>query len=194
MKNFLKLLLIKAKLKKINTLCFSPFVSRKAKIGSHSIINEGSLVDSNCEIGNYVCIGKYNNITKAKIGNYCSLANNISIGQGEHDKSRVSTSSLFYSAPYDELTQNSCIIGNDVWIGVDSIILRGVTIGDGAIIGANSVVTKDIPPFAVAVGSPAKVIHYRFDEEKQKKISQSQWWNKSLEDAKKFVHEIDQNR
>lgn len=68
------------------------------------------------------------------------------------------------------------IIGNDVWIGVGSIIRRGVTIGNGAVIGANSFVNKDVPPYAFAVGSPARVIKYRFKKEMIEKIEESCWW------------------
>ena len=74
---------------------------------------------------------------------YVSIANNVTIGAGEHDLNKISTSSLFYDNAYDVLTEKDCIIGNDVWIGVDSIIRRGVTIGNGAIIGANSFVNQD---------------------------------------------------
>jgi virginiamycin A acetyltransferase len=84
-------------------------------------------------------------------------------------------------------TDEKVTIGNDVWIGHSVIILSGVTISDGAIIGGGSVVTKDIPPFAVAAGVPAKVIKYRFKESTRDEITEMQWWNKEpyeLEDIK----------
>lgn len=68
-------------------------------------------------------------------------------------------------------------IGNDVWIGARAVILSAVTIGDGAIVGANAVVTKDIPPYAIAVGVPAKVIRYRCSEEQAQKLQQIAWWD-----------------
>ena len=71
---------------------------------------------------------------------------------------RVSTNTIFYEDAYDDLTKKECIIENDVWIGTDAIILRGVHIGNGAVIGANSVVTKDVPDFAIVAGVPAKII------------------------------------
>jgi acetyltransferase-like isoleucine patch superfamily enzyme len=74
-------------------------------------------------------------------------------------------------------TKGDVIIGNDVWIGYGVTILSGVTIGDGAVIGACSVVTKDVPPYAIAGGNPARIVRYRFDEETIKKLLEIRWWN-----------------
>lgn len=92
---------------------------------------------------------------------------------------------------YAELTKEDCRVGNDVWIGMDSIIRRGCSVGDGAVIGANSFVNKDVPDFAIVAGSPAKVIGYRFDEIKRKKIIDSDWWNKSLPEAKRIIERLE---
>ena len=72
-------------------------------------------------------------------------------------------------------------IGSDVWIGAGASIMTGVNVGDGAVIGANSVVTKDIPPYAVAVGVPAKIIKFRFDEDIINRLLKIKWWNYSKE-------------
>ena len=77
-------------------------------------------------------------------------------------------------------------IGNDVWIGGHSTVLPGVTIGDGAIIGAGAVVSKDIPPYAIAVGCPIRIIKYRFDEETIQQFLDLKWWDKG-EDCLKLV-------
>ena len=68
-------------------------------------------------------------------------------------------------------------VGNDVWIGATSTIMSGITIGDGAIIGAGSTVTKDVPPFAIVAGNPGKIVKYRFTEEQIEKLLQISWWN-----------------
>ena len=68
-------------------------------------------------------------------------------------------------------------IGNDVWLGYEAVILAGVTIGDGAIIGARAVVTRDVPPYTIAAGVPAKPLHKRFDEQTIARLQQLQWWN-----------------
>jgi len=69
------------------------------------------------------------------------------------------------------------VIGNDVWIGLDATIMPGVTIGDGAIIGAKSVVTHDVEPYTVVAGNPARVVKKRFDDETMKRLLKIQWWN-----------------
>lgn len=79
------------------------------------------------------------------------------------------------------------VIGNDVWIGHNATILPGVKIGDGAIIGAYSVVAKDIPPYAVAVGNPVKIVKYRFDEELISLLLKYKWWNKEEEEINKIL-------
>ncbi|RXJ84871.1 CatB-related O-acetyltransferase [Arcobacter sp. CECT 8985] len=166
-------------------------ISIKIKLGVNVEIAKNTFIDQNCDIGSYTYIGKNCNITKSTIGRYCSIANNVSIGQGEHDLTKISTSSLFYNEGYDELTKESCIVGNDVWVGTDVVILRGVSIGDGAVIGANSVVTKDIPPFAIVAGSPAKLIRYRFNEEKINEIIESKWWSEELRGARAIIEELE---
>ena len=77
------------------------------------------------------------------------------------------------------------IIGNDVFIGANVTVLDGVKIADGAVVGAGAVVVRDIPPYAIAVGVPAKVVKYRFDEDKIKTLLEKQWWNGKEEDLQK---------
>ena len=166
---------------------FNKSIDANAVIGKGVVISEQSFIDRNCRIGKHTYIGKNCNLTKVDVGSYCSIANNVSIGQGEHHLDRVSTSSLFYNNSYDELTIEPCIIENDVWIGADSLILRGVRVGNSAVIGANSVVTKDVPPFAVVVGSPAKVLRYRVDTDKADEILATHWWEKDIDEAKSII-------
>ena len=82
------------------------------------------------------------------------------------------------------------VIGNHVFIGVNAIILPNVTIGDNAVVAAGAVVTKDVPPYAVVAGVPAKVLRYRFDEETIKCLLQSEWWNLPDEEIEKYAHLI----
>lgn len=173
-----------------NKKIFSVRVSKNVKIGFNTEVQTGTEIDLETEIGSYSYIGRNCNITKSNIGNYVSIANNVSIGQGEHVLSNLSTSSLFYDEAYSALTKEKCIIENDVWLGVDSIVLRGVTVGNGAVIGANAVVTKDVPPYAIVVGSPARVIKYRFDKDKIDMIINSKWWEESPEEAKKIFERL----
>ncbi|WP_237153663.1 CatB-related O-acetyltransferase [Oryzibacter oryziterrae] len=160
---------------------------RNHRFDSTTSIGSTSKVSKDTNIGNYCYIGERCDITRATIGNYVSIANNVSIGPGEHPIDRISTHSIFYDAPYLELTRGDCTIGSDAWIGVDCIVRRGVSIGIGAVIGANSFVNEDIPDFAIAVGSPAKVIRYRFSPDKQQIILASRWWEKTFEEARKSI-------
>ncbi len=158
------------------------------KLGEKSQVCDGSYIDSKSIIGNYTYIGRNCNITKAVIGNYCSIGNNVTIVPGEHDIYSISTSHALYDGNwYKKLTEKDCIIKNDVWIGADSIIRRGITVGNGAVIGANSFVNKDVPDFAVVAGNPAKIIKYRFDVDKCNKIAKSKWWNFKLDKAKTII-------
>lgn len=125
-------------------------------------------------------------LTECSIGRFCSIGPQVIVGLGIHPTSRVSTFPGFYSknvhtanflkdAAVQERRATS--IGNDVWIGARAIIPGGVTIGDGAIIAAGAVVTKDVPPYAIVGGVPAKVIRYRHPQDLVKELLRVGWWN-----------------
>ena len=144
-------------------------------------------MDKLSAIGSHTFLGRNNFVTKTTIGRYCSIGNNVSIGQGEHDLDRVSTSALFYTNAYEQLTSKPCSIGHDVWIGVDALVLRGVHVGTGSVVAANAVVNKDVPPYAIVGGVPARVIRYRFSAEKIKQLLDSKWWERDLSEAKLVI-------
>ncbi|MEA5501206.1 CatB-related O-acetyltransferase [Limnoraphis robusta Tam1] len=131
-----------------------------------------------------------------KIGKFCSFAKNITIfGGGEHLMERVTTYPfvLFFTEPrLDELidgrNKGVTTIENDVWIGYEATILSGVKIGNGAVIGAKSVVAQDIPDYAIAVGNPARVKRYRFQPETIERLLALKWWNWDL---KKILANLD---
>lgn len=126
------------------------------------------------------------------IGRYCSIAGGVRIGQNEHPLNWLSTSSFQYNndrfwfhpaGVADRIPEEECdfrgtppTIGNDVWLGSDVTIQRGVTIGDGAAIASSAVVTKDVPPYAVVGGVPAKVIRYRFEPHVVDELLDLRWW------------------
>ena len=109
-----------------------------------------------------------------KIGSYCSIANGVHfLLAGEHNTDSVSTypfKVMLWGEDKEATSKGDIIIGDDVWIAINAIICSGVKIGQGAVIGAGAVVTKDVPPYAIVGGNPAKIIRYRFDEELIKKL------------------------
>ncbi len=164
------------------------------KVSRDTVIMNTAFVSSDSYIGYHSYIWYNSFITRTTIWNYSSIANNVSIGMWEHALDGISTNSLFYEYPYVKLTKKDCIIWNDVWIWVDVSIRRWVTIWNGAVIWANSFVNKDIPPFAIAVGSPVKIIKYRFTPEKIALIELSKWWNeKDIKKAKIIVQKLANN-
>jgi len=149
------------------------------------------------KIGRGTYIAPNSRISYTEIGKFCSIGPNFICGWGIHPTNGLSTSPYFYStmkqngfsiAEKDLIEERKPIkIGNDVFIGANVIILDGVTIGDGAIIGAGAVISKDIPDFAIAVGSPIQIKKYRFTEKQRKKLKSIAWWNLP-EDKLKIVN------
>lgn len=147
-------------------------------------------IGENSYLGNNVII---ENDKETTIGKYCSIASDVTIGAFKHPIHTLSSSSFVYLEKYESLGSNLKVqkplthlldkglekvnIGNDVWIGVKATIMPGITIGDGAVIGSNAVVTKDVPPYAIVVGVPAKILKYRFDEDTIKDLLELKWWN-----------------
>ena len=125
------------------------------------------------------------------IGRYVSIGPNVYIAPGQHPTDCVSTSSAFYDKIRDKVSaiNGSVEIGHDVWIGCNVTIQNNVKIGTGAVIGSGAVVTKDIPPYAIAVGVPAKVIKYRFSPEIIEELLASKWWNYPHKVLKKLSYE-----
>lgn len=115
-------------------------------------------------------------------GNYCSIAAGVKIFRANHPTSYFTSHPLFYNpvmgfVEEDLLNRPSLKIGHDVWIGADVIILPSVKeIGNGSVIGAGSVVVKDIPPYAIFAGNPAREIRMRFKKEQIDKLEKSKWW------------------
>ena len=167
---------------------------KKKNLNIHetTIISPSARVSNDSSLGRHCYVGNYSDITKTKIGHYVSIANNVSVASGEHYLERISTNSIFYARPYAELTRGDCTIGSDTWIGVDAIVRRGVTIGVGAVIGANSFVNSDVPNFGIVVGSPARLIGFRFPDDEQELILKSEWWELDLEQAKLAISNLEQ--
>ena len=164
----------------------SPFVSHKAKLAYGVTVGQGSVVSSGTSIGRHSFIVKNCQIISADIGAFCSIANNVSIGAFEHDYPICANSSHVRKILKLPVVPSPVAkIGNDVWIGNNAVIKGGVLIGDGAIVGAGAVVTHNVPPYAIAMGVPAKVIKYRYSEDIIEEMIASKWWDWSDEEIQK---------
>lgn len=154
----------------------------------------------NSHFGDYTYIARNTLIQNASVGKFCCIGPNVNIGLGSHPSNTfVSSHPLFYSTGrqagnlkiidkdlFKEYEQT--IIGNDVWIGANAIIKSGVNIGDGAIIASGAVVTKDVEPFSVVGGVPAKHIRYRFTQDQINFLKSFKWWNNDLNFYKEHKH------
>lgn len=156
-----------------------------------SHIDKTSKIESGCnivsvEMGRYSFCGYDCEIVNTEIGSFCSIANNVKIGGARHPIEWVSTSPVFYYgrdsvrkkfSTFAREKDKHTIIGNDVWIGANAIVIQGVKIGNGSVIGAGAVVTKDVGDYEIVAGNPAHLIRKRFDEETIEELLDSEWWN-----------------
>ena len=164
-----------------------------------------------CTVGRMTYIGSRCTFVSTDIGSFCSIAADVRIIAGEHPANTwISTHPAFYSSncvtgvsfttanKYNEIKyvneerRRIVSIGNDVWIGFGVRILNGVHIGDGAIIATSAVVTKDVEPYAIVGGVPAKKIGQRFNDQEISFLLDHKWWNKDLEWIKNNAHAFEE--
>lgn len=134
---------------------------------------------------------------KLIIGKFCQIASDVNfiMNGANHQMNSVSTFPFYIFNGWkqevplqsDMPLKGNTIIGNDVWIGQNATILPGVHIGDGAIIGMNSTVGRDVPPYTIVAGNPAKEIRKRFDDELIELLLKLQWWNKSIVEIQNLI-------
>lgn len=165
-------------------------VNKSTKFEGRCVIYEADVRFSEIGFGSYVGSGI---LRECSIGRFTSIGNNVNVISATHPMNFVSTFPGFYKTENSNLFSTntgiifneqkkcsdgkSCHIGNDVWIGSGVTILGGVTIGDGAVIGTGAVVTKDVLPYSVVAGVPAKIIKFRFDEHTVEKLMKIKWWD-----------------
>lgn len=171
-----------------------------------SVIDKTSKVEAGSNIvgvrmDKYSFCGYDCEITNCHIGRFCSIADKVIIGGAFHPMQWVSTSPVFYHGrdsvkkKFSEFKKEEVKrteIGHDVWIGNYVLIKQGVKIGTGAVIGMGSVVTKDVPPYEIWGGNPAKCIRKRFDDGLIRRLLESKWWEQEenfLEKAAVYIQE-----
>jgi len=181
-----------AALKKRFGIIFFPRVS-----DSIDVLGSDVLLESNSQHrpGQFMPLGSYSYSRSyfgqvSRIGRYCSIGANVTVMGESHPTDWISTSPIFYRPrrastwqskrqdfPHFQATGAKVEIGNDVWIGDDVLLATGVNVGTGAIIAARSIVTSDVPPYAIVGGSPAKHIRWRFDADIIDSLLLSEWWD-----------------
>lgn len=171
---------------------------RDSKIHPTSKIESGtSFVASTMD--RYSFCGYDCDIYHVTIGGFTSIASNVVVGGARHPMEWVGMSPVFYAgrdsvkAKFSEHKLDNppmTFIGNDVWIGRSAIILSGVKVGDGAVVGAGSVVTKDVPSYAIVAGNPAKLIRFRFEATVIHELEKIMWWNFTEAQLAEFAKHI----
>lgn len=153
-------------------------IGEAARLSENVRIAHDVEVRSNVSIGRWTYIEPYSFVNNAEIGSFCAVGRNVAIGCFEHPYTYLAVSAKLYrnllGINYDDSAQR-VRIGNDVWIGEKAIVLKG-NVGDGAIIGAGAVVTRDVPPCSIVAGVPAKVIGWRFEESVISEYLGLRWW------------------
>lgn len=172
---------------------FASYATADCKFEGHnSLAGSSFLQHTSLGTGTYANAARLNS---AVAGRFCSIGFDAIVGVGEHPLDRISSHPLFYSSSnplgvawvgdnsFSEV--QSVHIGSDVWIGARAIVLGGVKIGSGAVIAAGALVTKEVPPYAVVAGVPAKVIRFRFDDEVIAALLDLRWWDAPVDSIRK---------
>ena len=156
----------------------------KSRLGKHTAVNRNCVMDrSEMGFGSY--INQNTTLKNAIVGKFCCISWNVCLYGGSSHNSN--SPSMYTSYHWKSIFGNSLetkaqeklktIVGNDVWIGNGAIVINAVKVGDGAVIGAGAVVTKDVPPYSVVAGVPAKILYKRFPEDMIEKLLRIQWWD-----------------
>ena len=176
-----------------NNVEFEEYVN----VAHHAEIDE-------CKIGKRTSIGRYSKIRNAEIGRYCSISWDVTIGAMGHPMESVSTHAFSFRKKFG-LSENDyflkhekVIIGNDVWIGCNVVIMPGIEIGNGAVIGGGGIITKNVRPYEIVAGNPAKHLRFRFSDEIINRLLGIKWWewdDRIIKDnISLFSHQINLNR
>lgn len=178
MKYIIKVFLLSIYNRKAGTKIYSTKASLKATYGKGVLIAENSIVTDDVSIGMNSYINNNSSVENCEIGNYCSISSGVYINPFEHDLYKRTTHPFAGEATEK---RNKVKIGHDVLISLNAIVLEGVNIGNGAVIAAGAVVTKDVEPYEIVGGVPSRHIGWRFTEVERNKIMQTNWWFDDIE-------------
>lgn len=185
--------------------CLNPRISLLAFVSSNSYINGNCYINravkiKAARIAAHTYIGAHTDVENAIIGKFCSIADNCRIGMSNHSFDYLSTSPVFTQKinglhecwidknVFEHKSEvERVFVDNDIWIGSHVLIKGGVHIGNGACIAAGAVVVKDVPPYAIVGGVPAKVIRYRFPDDVIAKLEEIKWWDMPDEKLKEHI-------
>ncbi|TFV97213.1 CatB-related O-acetyltransferase [Algoriphagus kandeliae] len=163
---------------------------QNVQFGGENSIPEFCVFAGQIEIGFRSTLGKNNYlIGDVTIGKYCQVGAYVAFHSSNHPVNYLTTyinSKLFDGELSKLKSVKPIVVGNDVWIGHGAIILSGVSIGHGAIIGAGSIVTQDIPPYAIAVGNPARILKFRYSPKIIEELLEFNWWDKEPSELNNF--------
>ncbi|BDT66905.1 2,3,4,5-tetrahydropyridine-2,6-dicarboxylate N-acetyltransferase [Comamonadaceae bacterium OS-1] len=190
----LKFFLRRMGFSKKNIICHrSSFVDEDSTLEGDNFLAD-SVTMLNCSLGAFSYLNSHCFVSNSVIGRYTCIGREVLAGLGRHPTNRKAVHRMFYSNEIkiwkdyffeSDFSEHAPItIGNDVWIGARSIIMDGVTIGDGAVIAAGSIVTHDVKPYSIVGGCPAKLIRYRFSPESCEYLLELKWWNLTKDELK----------
>lgn len=185
LKKTIKHFLLQRKFPK-SKIFYGASLDKDSLIGKNTVLFNNVFLQ-NVQVDDYSYIQSSSVLINTKVAKFCSIASNVQIGLPEHPLHMVSTSPIFYDntqpLPFffaDKKRFESdikvTIVNDDVWIGYGAIIKSGVNIGVGAVVGAGAVVTKNVEPYSIVAGVPAKHIRYRFEKDIREKLLASKWW------------------
>jgi virginiamycin A acetyltransferase len=172
-------------------------VERNCLLRGRVTLEPHAHVSSGCQLFGDVHVGrgtKFNEdievVGELDVGNYCAFAPDILFQQKNHEIHKPAMQGRFYGRVLDSelehMSSGPITVGNDVWIGARAIVLSGVTIGDGAVVGAGSIVTDDVEPYSVVAGVPASHVKWRFSEEVREKLQAFAWWELSEAELREY--------
>lgn len=180
--------------KRYKSSVIESYIVDESILGDGIIIKKEVAISSTLkQIGAYSYIGDRSEIMNCKsIGRFVSISHDVKIGLENHKLFGISTSPVFYSKNRGWVDKDSndkvapAVIENDVLISANAMVMSGVTIGTGAVVGAGAFVNKDVPPYAIVAGIPAKIIRYRFDETTIQRLLDSEWWKSDKSELTKY--------